>query len=150
MLINGMLTIKKKKKNHMQVWGNLVDEVSKKGRRLDLRDPIRWFKNFCRLPERSLGTDPHRLGTTHAQTAQDGCTLAPHGAMEAIKLLMSLMETTTKKRDKEQRLQVQMVVRHEENRTTCKKTRGRRLLTQNTSKGERQYIYCLTLNSMLD
>lgn len=82
----------------MQVWGNLVDEVSKEGRRLDLRDPIRWFKNFCRFPERSLGTDPHRLGTTHAQTAQDGWRVAPHGAMEAIKLLISLMETTSKKK----------------------------------------------------
>lgn len=91
MLINGMLT---NKKNHMQVWGNLVDEVSKKGRRLDLRDPIRWFKYFCRFPECSLGTDPHR------QTAQDGCRVAPHGAMEAIKLLMSLMETTFKKKKK--------------------------------------------------
>lgn len=54
--------------------------------------------------------------------------------MEAIKLLMSLMERTSKKEkgDKEQTLQVQMVVRHEENRTTCNKTRGYRLLTENT------------------
>lgn len=53
---------------HMQVWRNLVDEVSKKEGKLDLWDPIGWFESLWRYQStvwEDIRTDPEWDTATH-------------------------------------------------------------------------------------